>query len=58
MTYQPKQHYTPEELHNYELSDAETELKCAIRDNMPDEYIEQCRQNVVRSRQAVDNECE
>jgi hypothetical protein len=46
MGYTPPYKYTTDELKACALQDAETDLRCAIRDNMPTEYIDECRKRV------------
>jgi hypothetical protein len=42
-----KEHYTEKQLLAFELQDQETELKCAIRDNLPESYIKQVEQKII-----------
>lgn len=50
MGYTPPHTYTTDELRACELQDAETEFRCAVRDGMPAEYIEECRKRVDKLR--------
>jgi hypothetical protein len=42
-----KEHYTEKQLLAFELQDQETELKCAIRDGLPVDYIEEVEQKII-----------
>jgi len=46
--------YTDAELLEAQLFDDETDLRCAIRDGLPEDYIERCREKVVKGRKALE----
>jgi len=53
MAYTPKKHYTEDELFDAALFDLEADLRCAIRDNLP-EYAEECRRQIAVIKSAND----
>lgn len=46
-SYSPKQQYSPEELIDADISDLESDIRCAERDNLP-EYAAQCRAKLAK----------
>jgi len=44
--YQAPYHHSDRELVEAELADLEVDLRCAIRDNLPEDYIKQCKDKI------------
>jgi hypothetical protein len=54
MSYQPPKKYTEVDLIEHALADLKTDLKCALRDNMPLYYTSNLKKKIIAMEEELD----